>query len=194
MLAVLIGLPTCSLLAQSQNDAPPQDGPPPGQQGEPGGPREGGHHRPPMLILLALDTNKDGVLSADEIANAPVALKTLDKNNDGQLTEDEYHPHPSKGQGQDGPPPGDASGPDGSKKHKRPAPAIMKALDTNGDGIISADEIANASASLLKLDKNGDGKLSMDEIMGPRPPRPEGDGGDGGPGGPDGGNPPPPNN
>lgn len=50
-------------------------------------------------------------------------------------------------------------------------PPIITALDTNGDGVISADEIANASASLMKLDKNGDGKLTMDEMMPPRPPR-----------------------
>jgi hypothetical protein len=45
----------------------------------------------------------------------------------------------------------------------------MAALDTNGDGILSADEIANAPQSLLKLDKNGDGQLTPDEF---RPPRP----------------------
>ncbi len=48
---------------------------------------------------------------------------------------------------------------------------LMKVLDANGDGVIDADEIANASKALLTLDKNGDGKLTMDEL---RPPRPEG--------------------
>jgi len=42
-------------------------------------------------------------------------------------------------------------------------------LDANGDGVIDADEIANAPAALAKLDKNGDGKLTVEEIMGPRP-------------------------
>jgi hypothetical protein len=41
----------------------------------------------------------------------------------------------------------------------------MAALDTDGDGELSAAEIANASKSLLKLDKNGDGKLSAEELM-----------------------------
>ena len=59
-----------------------------------------------------------------------------------------------------GPPPGGA-------KHQRPP--IIAALDANNDGVIDADEIANASAALKKLDKNGDGKLTSDEI---RPPRP----------------------
>jgi hypothetical protein len=60
-------------------------------------------------------------------------------------------------------------------------PMIIKALDKNGDGIIDASEIANASAALLKLDKNGDGKLTVDEYIGPwangtngPPPGPDG--------------------
>jgi len=49
----------------------------------------GGKHEPSPLFA-ALDANKDGVIDAAEIANAPAALKTLDKNGDGQLTSDEY--------------------------------------------------------------------------------------------------------
>ncbi len=44
-----------------------------------------------------------------------------------------------------------------------PALKLLKALDTDGDGIISAGEIANATASLKALDTNGDGELSPDE-------------------------------
>ena len=40
----------------------------------------------------------------------------------------------------------------------------MKALDANGDGVIEASEIANASAALKTLDKNGDGKLTRENI------------------------------
>jgi hypothetical protein len=65
----------------------------------------------------------------------------------------------------------------------RPLPLIIQALDANGDGIIDAEEMANAAAVLKKLDKNGDGKLTRDEYMGPRPNGPGG----GGPGGPGGG-------
>src|SRR5271157_3264198 len=49
----------------------PQDNPPPGARR---------HQRPPLPIVTALDTNHDGVIDANEIANAPAALKTLDKN------------------------------------------------------------------------------------------------------------------
>ena len=82
--------------------------PPPhvGQAGGPGCPDMKGHHPPPPSPLMqALDANHDGVIDADEIANAPAALKTLDKNGDGKLTPDELRPAcpPQKG----GPPPGD---------------------------------------------------------------------------------------
>lgn len=66
---------------------------------------------------------------------------------------------------------------------RRPLPPIIATLDVNGDGILDAQEIANASAALLKLDKNGDGVLSADEL---RPARPQGGRGPGGPGGPGG--------
>ena len=46
-------------------------------------------------------------------------------------------------------------------------PLIIKALDTNGDGVIDASEIANAPAALKTLDKNGDGKLTVEEYIGP---------------------------
>ena len=58
--------------------------------------------------------------------------------------------------------------------HRPPAPAIVRALDANHDGVIDASEIANASEALKTLDKNGDGKLTPDEFMGPRPQRPGG--------------------
>ena len=85
--------------------------PPAGQAGGPGGPGMRGHRLPPPSPLMqALDVNHDGVIDADEIANAPAALKTLDKNGDGKLTPDELRPAcpPQKG-GSDkppGPPPG----------------------------------------------------------------------------------------
>jgi Ca2+-binding EF-hand superfamily protein len=169
-----------TLAAQpADNSSDPQDNPPP--------PR---HHHPPLPLVLALDTNHDGVIDANEIANASAALKTLDKNGDGKLTIDEYMP--KRPDGSAGPPP---AGPDGQKP---PMPLIVTALDANGDGVIDASEIANASTALLKLDKNGDGKLTRDEYLGPRAghppgPPPDGSGPPPGNGGspPDNGGPPP---
>ena len=79
---------------------------------------------------------------------------------------------------------GDRQRPDGQERRRlgperrgpemgpgRPQNPIMQALDTNGDGELSADEIAGAGAVLKSLDKNGDGKLSDDELRPPRPNR-----------------------
>jgi Ca2+-binding EF-hand superfamily protein len=63
---------------------------------------EGGRGRggPPFdMAFNALDTNKDGEISADEINNAPAALRTLDKNGDGQITNDEVTPAFGRGPG-----------------------------------------------------------------------------------------------
>ena len=68
--------------------------PPPGGHARgPGGPAMQGHRPlPPAPLFQALDTNHDGVIDANEIANASASLKTLDKNGDGQLTQDELRP------------------------------------------------------------------------------------------------------
>ena len=66
------------------------------QQGGPGGRPPRPPHPPAWPLIEALDANHDGVIDADEIANATEALKSLDKNHDGKLTPDEYMPHPSK--------------------------------------------------------------------------------------------------
>jgi Ca2+-binding EF-hand superfamily protein len=75
-----------------------------GGRGE--GEREGGRGRggPEGMmrmdpIFAALDTNHDNMISADEIDNAPSALRTLDKNHDGKLTEDEVRPNFGPGRG-----------------------------------------------------------------------------------------------
>ncbi|HXF10426.1 MAG TPA: hypothetical protein VN625_06545 [Desulfuromonadaceae bacterium] len=56
--------------------------------------------------------------------------------------------------------------------HRPPPPAIIAAVDANHDGVIDADEIANAATVLKALDKNGDGVLTPDEFVGHRPSRP----------------------
>jgi hypothetical protein len=160
LIALALGLGAFTVLAQDQSGGP---GGPPGHGRRFGGPP------PAEPLMVALDTNRDDELDATEIANASAALKTLDKDGDGKLSADELMP-PSPGgtnQFRGTPPPG----------AKRPAPPLVAALDTNGDGELDATEIANAGAALLQLDVNGDGKLSKDEL------RPKGHGGPGGAGG-----------
>jgi hypothetical protein len=123
-LAVL-ALGASAFVASAQdNNTPPNGGGQGGQgwQGGPGGPM--GHRPPPSPLFTALDVNHDGVIDADEIANAPAELKTLDKNGDGKLTQDELRPpRPAMNGGSQsgndrppGPPPGDQgdnAGPNG---------------------------------------------------------------------------------
>ena len=167
---VLIGALALSASAWMAN-AEENNGAPPRSQRPPPSP-------PPMIV--ALDANKDGVIDATEIANAPAALKTLDKNADGQLTPDEYLPRC----GPPPPPPPPPDGEDGSNTIRRPPPPrppsdpVVNALDANKDGVIDATEIANAPAALKTLDKSGDGQLTKDELV---PDRPDGQGAGGPP-------------
>jgi Ca2+-binding EF-hand superfamily protein len=113
-------------------------------------------------IIMALDLNKDGVISASEIANASKSLLALDKNGDGQLTRDEFSGARGGRAGMQPPPAGDVPrgrGPGGPMQEP-----IVMALDADHDGVIGANEIANAPAALLTLDKNSDGKLTPDEL------------------------------
>lgn len=154
-------------------------------QGSGGPPHNGGGQggmgdgmRPPKPpIDMALDTSGDGVIDASEIANAPTALKKLDTAGSGRLTREQCLPRRPGGQGKQGGQGGPETtgaqgmqGGQGGRGGNRPLPPIFVALDSDGDGVISASEMTGASAALKKLDKNGDGKLSPDEY---RPPRPD---------------------
>ena len=44
-------------------------------------------------------------------------------------------------------------------------PPLLLAIDSNGDGEISAEELKQASASLKKLDANKDGQIADRELM-----------------------------
>ena len=78
--------------------------------------------------------------------------------------------------------PGDRRGPEDAQERPQrprpPLPPLVRALDADRDGEISAEEIANAAKALATLDQNGDGKLTRDEIAPPRPagPPPRGEG------------------
>ena len=99
-----------------------------------------------ISVLGALDANHDYVISADEIAAAPEALRRLDLDGDGNLSAEEC---------------GLSGGPRAVFMRASP---VLAALDTDHDSEISASEIRNAPAALMRLDLNGDGKLLPVEI------------------------------
>lgn len=104
-----------------------------------------------MPVLMALDTDQDGIISASEIANAAVALLKLDKDGDNKLSPEECGlgvPHPA-----------------GAALAFMRLHPVLAALDANHDGEISASEILNAPAALLTLDKNRDGQLTEGELL-----------------------------
>ena len=101
-LAMTLALPVIVLSAQDSAPSAPGGQRPAFQ--ERGGPGGQGQRPPPSPVIEALDANHDGVIDADEIANAPAALKKLDKNGDGKLTQDELRPpRPDGGPGQNPP-------------------------------------------------------------------------------------------
>lgn len=61
----------------------------------------------------------------------------------------------------------------GDGEPRKPRPPVDVALDADGDETIEASELANAATALRALDANGDGALTRDEL---RPKRPAGEG------------------
>lgn len=127
-----------------------------------------------VATLMAFDKNQDGKLTKTEVPERMQGMfDRIDANHDGVLTPDEIRAaaaaqsqptanRPAGGPGGQG---GEGRRGDGGGP---PPDRLFQALDKDHDGVLSADEIAAAPASLRTLDANGDGSLSMEEIFGGR--------------------------
>jgi Ca2+-binding EF-hand superfamily protein len=98
-------------------------------------------------LLVALDTDHDGVISAAEIAAAPLSLHKLDRNRDGKLSAEEC-----------------AEGGEHGPSADEMVDTLM-AFDKNGDGKLQRGEVPERLQGLFdRGDLNKDGVLTIDEI------------------------------
>lgn len=139
-------------------------------------------------LLSKLDSNSDGTVDQDELQSAlsqksdDGLLVSLSKNF-ADLDSDESGSLSSEEMAAMAPPP---PPPRDQAADTELADALISALDTDGDGAISSDELstgltsagssANSSEIFSALDKNEDGVVSNDELaasLAPPPPPPQ---------------------
>lgn len=144
------------LTALAQSQAPGGGRGPEGGREDRGGRGERGRG-PGDPAVAAIDTDRDGTISAAEIDASAGALAKLDKNRDGKLGEDEVRPAFGPG------------GPGGPGRFGRDpsqmAGRMIEEWDQNGDGKISKTEMPERMReSFDAADLDRDGKLTRDEL------------------------------
>ena len=149
-------------------DEPVSDGPGKGKFAQ----RQQGQGRPQMMdamahrmpLMLALDADQDGSISATELEDASKALAKLDKDGDGALSPEELRPDFSdmagEGKPRDGQP-GSGGPPTGEMMAR-----MFEQRDADKDGKLSGDEIPERmQQNLTRVDENGDGAIDKSELQ-----------------------------
>jgi Ca2+-binding EF-hand superfamily protein len=104
--------------------------------------------------MKAMDTNGDGKVSAEEhAAGASRMFETMDANKDGKVTAVEMEGAHQRVTGKK------------ATKGEMPAADKIKAVDTNGDGVLTAEEHRAGSKSMFeRMDTDHDGFLTREEL------------------------------
>jgi Ca2+-binding EF-hand superfamily protein len=110
------------------------------------------------FLVKRMDTAGNGYITQDEyLAQARTRFAKLDKKGDGKLTVDEFHPvhFPRVG----------AQVAEQSGHGSKRAQAIFDKIDTNHDGVVTQEEyLAAATAQYKALDTAGNGQVTAAEI------------------------------
>lgn len=110
----------------------------------------------PSPLFTALDKDKDGHLSREELSTAVEVIKTLDKDKDGVLSLAECAPAGGHGHGGPRPNPGEEA--------KATVETLM-VFDKNKDEILTKQELPERMANLIKrADVDGDGRVTKVEL------------------------------
>jgi len=99
--------------------------------------------------IIAMDKNGDGKVSRDEFTGVPANFDRLDANKDGFITRNEL--------------PG-AAGAAAGAPNRAMMRQRLQAMDKNNDGVITRAEWSGNDQSFREHDTNGDGILSGDEV------------------------------
>jgi len=148
--------------------AQPPGGGPPGQRGQGGrggfgGPGGQGGERPSNAVVAAIDSDGDHTITAQEIQNAAASLKALDKNRDGQLTSDEVHGDREGGRRGQGGPPG-AGGPGNGRPGEQGGPGAGP-QGGHGPGPGGPPTVEQFMSRAMTFDADKDGMLNQAELQ-----------------------------
>ncbi len=113
-------------------------------------------------LIMALDIDKDGVISELEIRNAASSLKVLDNDGDGHLSKKEFHVEAQQTQRKN----------DGKLRYQTGhtrrlfARKMLHKYDQSGDSALSEQEMPEALRRIQHLvDADGNGVISFFELL-----------------------------